>query len=150
MQLPLDAEYPFLCVRDAWPRCVVIQRHSSSPPLVLLACCPPSPCGRLSRPPTTTRTPSRSRVMRRRWACPVTPEDNPVAVPTFTDLRRRGRCPAIPLQPRRASIADIRTASPKPSDCGLGRAEARWVSAPPALRQPISTRLELVDESRGL
>src|SRR6516164_2646553 len=32
MQLPLDAEYPLLCVRDAWPRCVVIQRHPSSLP----------------------------------------------------------------------------------------------------------------------
>jgi hypothetical protein len=52
MQLPLDTEYPRLRIYDARPRGVVIQRHYSSPPLVLLTCCPPSPCGRLSRPRT--------------------------------------------------------------------------------------------------
>ena len=46
-------------------------------------------------------------------ASPYLLRDNSVAVPTFTDLRRRGRCPAIPLQPRRASLAVY--ARPRPS-----------------------------------
>src|SRR5277367_4694984 len=91
MQFPLDIEYPQLCVGDARPWGVVVQRHHSSAPLVLLTCCPPSPCGRLSRPRTTTGTPPRDNAISRRWASPgCCARADEVAVRTFTDFRLRG------------------------------------------------------------
>ena len=119
MQLPLDTEYPRLRVCDARPRCVVIQRHHSSAPLVLLTCCPPSPCGRLSRPRTTTGTPPRDNAISRRWACPgCCARADEVAVPTFTDFRLTGAVssytPAAPLHTR----CSMRAATAGPSACG--------------------------------
>jgi len=67
--------------------------------------CPPSPCGRLSRPPTTPRTPSHPEAIDRRRACPRAPND--VAregslwmVPTFTSRPiDGGGAQLFPLQP---------------------------------------------------
>jgi hypothetical protein len=62
---------------------------------------------------------------------------------------RWGRCPALPLQPRRAYIAVFRAAFGRHR---LRRPEALfpWVAGRPLLRRPISPRFEPVDESRGL
>jgi len=67
----LDLQYPGLCLGGRRPRCAGIhQRPPGIPTRKRRPCCPPSPCGRLSRPRTTTRTPSRLRAVSRRWACP--------------------------------------------------------------------------------
>jgi hypothetical protein len=136
MQLPLDIEYPRLCVGDARPWGVVVQRHFSSLPLVLLTCCPPLPCGRLSRPRTTMKTPPRGRVVHRRWTCPATScQGDTVTVPTFTDLRLTGTVPgytpaislhtiAVCVQPRLSH----RLAT-QPSECAMGFCASRTAAA---------------------
>ena len=57
VQLALGVEYPLPCLLETRPRLVAIQRHLL-PPSLTAARCLPSPCGRLSRPRTTTETPS--------------------------------------------------------------------------------------------
>jgi hypothetical protein len=59
---------------------------------MLRSCCPPSPCGRLSRPPTTTRTPSRSVRVGRHRAVPGRHQRLGAlgALPTFTMIRLTG------------------------------------------------------------
>ena len=56
---------------------------------LLLPGCPPSPCGRLSRPRTTTGTPPRHGVISRRRACPRPEggEGDTMTLPTFTITR---------------------------------------------------------------
>jgi hypothetical protein len=61
--------------------------------------CPPSPCGRLSRPRTTTRAPSHPDINSRQRACPPPPwpgggEGNVGMVPTFTTDRSTGSVPS--------------------------------------------------------
>ena len=95
MQLRLDLQYPGRLV-EARPRRVSVHRRPSDVPARRLRTrCPPSPCGRLSRPRTTTGTPSPRRAVGRRRAFPASPwrdeaEGSPARVPTFTTDRLTG------------------------------------------------------------
>lgn len=73
MQLRLDPQYPALRLDDGTLQLVGI--HQRPPPgipaLRSQTCCPPSPCARLSRARTTTRTPPRPDPFSRRQTCSV-------------------------------------------------------------------------------
>ena len=58
VQLGLPSQYPLLR-QGGVKRRERIHTRPPERPLRLRSCCPPSPCGRLSRPRTTTRTPPR-------------------------------------------------------------------------------------------
>ena len=100
VQLGLDLQYPPPGRFRLRPRCVGVHRRPPGIPVPRLrSCCPPSPCGRLSRPRTTTRTPSHPGANGRRRACPpptwtVGGEGNPRMVPTFTTDRSTGSVPS--------------------------------------------------------
>ena len=71
------------------------ERIHARPPerlLMLRSCCPPSPCGRLSRPRTTTRTPPRPAPIGRHRALPGCHQQPGArgALPTFTMIRLTG------------------------------------------------------------
>jgi hypothetical protein len=85
---------------------------------VLLTCCLPSPCGRLSRPRTTRETPSRESAIRRRWTCPVTHQGDTVAVPTFTDFRVMGTVPSYTPAASPHTRRSMCAATVEPSACG--------------------------------
>src|SRR4029077_6939829 len=90
MQLGLDLQYPCLRLARRRPRRARVHRRPPGLPVPnLQACWPPSPCGRLSRPRTTTRPPSSPGADGRRQACPspvwtTGGEGGPRSVPTFT------------------------------------------------------------------
>ena len=114
VQLGLDPQYPGLRLGEARPRRVGIHRRPPGLPVrPLLTRCPPSPCGRLSRPRTTTRAPPRPEPIGRRRAVLSTGlmtggEGDPGRFPRSPRTVRRGRCPAIPLQPRHGYPAALR------------------------------------------
>jgi hypothetical protein len=97
MQLGLDLQYPCLRLGRRRPRRARVHRRPPDLPVpALQACWPPSPCGRLSRPRTTTGPPPPSGANSRRQACPfpvwVTGgEGGPRRVPTFTTQPVGGR-----------------------------------------------------------
>jgi hypothetical protein len=101
VQLGLDLQYPLPGRFRVWPRRVGIHRRPSDLPLPELRTrCPPSPCGQLSWPPTTTRTPPHPKVIGRRRACPsaihvIAREGDPEVVPTFTADRSTGEVPSF-------------------------------------------------------
>jgi hypothetical protein len=91
VQLGLPSQYPILGLVDRNRR----GRIHARPPeqlFVLRSCCPPSPCGRLSRPPTTTRTPPRPTRISRHRALPNRHQQPGTrgAFPTFTMIRLTG------------------------------------------------------------
>jgi hypothetical protein len=102
VQLGLDPQYPRLRLLDRKhrPRCAGVHRRPPGLPAPpLRACCPPSPCGRLSRPRTTTGTPPRPATPSRRRACPPPAwlaggKGGRRAVPTFTMSRLTGSAPS--------------------------------------------------------
>jgi hypothetical protein len=68
-QLGLPSQYPLLRELRVKRR----ERIHARPPeqrFMLRSCCPPSPCGRLSRPRTTTRTPTRATPISQHRALP--------------------------------------------------------------------------------
>ena len=83
------------------PRLVGVHRRPPGIPAPLLQTrCLPSPCGRLSRPRTTTEAPSHLRAISRRRACPLAAwlagrEGGPRMVPTFTMHRLTGSAPSF-------------------------------------------------------
>src|SRR4029453_17126874 len=91
VQLGLDPQYPRLRLLHGQrrPRRAGIHRRPPSLPATLLrTCCRPSPCDRLSRPPSTTAAPSPPKAPSRRRACPPPArlaggEGNLGRVPTF-------------------------------------------------------------------
>src|SRR5450755_1265069 len=91
VQLRLPSQYPLLGLVDRERR----GRIHARPPerrVMLRSCCPPSPCGRLSRPRTTTRTPPRPAPVSRHRALPSC-HQQPGArrtLPTFTMIRLTG------------------------------------------------------------
>jgi hypothetical protein len=116
--------------------------------------CPPSPCDRLSRPPTTTGTPSSPRASSRRRACPppawlASGEGNPGRVPTFT-IDRSTR--AVPSSSPAASPRVRRRLSPWPPTprelrrAGVDHPATGWSRA---AARPTSTRLEPVSPAYG-
>jgi hypothetical protein len=109
VQLGLDLLYPQLRPIRQGPlrlRPAGIHRRPPGIPASLLpACWLPSPCGRLSRPPTTTKPPSHPATISRRRACPSQPwrdrkEGSRGRFPRSPGADRRGRCPAMPRPPR--------------------------------------------------
>src|ERR1019366_6767540 len=93
VQLGLHLLYPPpRLIRGRPRRAGVHQRPPDIAIPALRSCCPPSPCARLSRARTTTRTPPHPRANSRRWTCPTPPwlgggEGSPEMVPTFTMSR---------------------------------------------------------------
>jgi hypothetical protein len=118
VQLGLDLQYPPLSPERAEQRFTRIhQRSPGLPVLPPLTCWPPSPCGRLSRPRTTTEPPPR----------PVPSADDVPALPacwlhaaratpdgSHVHLRvdRQVRRPALPLRHRHGYAADIHRGLP--------------------------------------
>ena len=91
VQLGLSSQYPLLRQLGVKRR----ERIHTRPPerlLMLRSCCPPSPCGRLSRPRTTTRTPPRPAPISRHRALPGRHQQPGAhgALPTFTMIRLTG------------------------------------------------------------
>src|SRR6266540_510558 len=128
VQLGLDPQYPRLCLikRERRPRRAGIHPRPPSLPVTLLrACCRPSPCGRLSRPPSTTAAPSPPKAHSRRRACPPPARQaggkgNLGRVPTFPTCRLTGAVPSFSpaasprLRRRPSAWPPIRTVSPAP------------------------------------
>jgi len=115
----------------------------------------PSPCGRLSRPRTTTDPPPRPRAISRRRACPSScrmheGEGGLGAVPMFTMYRLAGSAPSC-------SAADSPRLRRRPSPWPPGRRHCPTSeSSLPILAgrtctaaRPISTRLEPVHSLSG-
>ena len=104
VQLGLDLQYPPLGLIEVGPRRVgVHQRPPGIPVLRLRTRWVPSPCGRLSRPRTTTDPPSRCRVISRRRAVPLPArlagsEATRKRFPRSPLTVRRDRCPAFPCR----------------------------------------------------
>jgi hypothetical protein len=155
VQLGLDSQYPRLRLLGGRPRRAGVHRRPSGMPAPPLRTrCPPSPCGRLSRPPTTTGTPSPPRVISRRRACPppawlASGEGDPGRVPTFT-IDRSTR--AVPSSSPAASPQVRRRLSLWPPRRRVLR--RRGVDRPAhgrsrAAARPTSTRLEPVSPAYG-
>ena len=87
--LPLPSQYPLLGVRRAGRGRIHVRPPKRLP--MLQPCCPPSPCGRLSRPRTTTQTRPRPERSSRHRALPSHQWLGAFgALPTFTMLRLTG------------------------------------------------------------
>src|SRR5215204_94269 len=98
VQLGLDLQYPDPVLDRT--RCVGVHwRPPDLPAPVLRTRCRPWPCGRLSRPRTTTAAPPRQRSLGGRCACPrpvwlTGIADASLTVPTFTTHRLTGWTPS--------------------------------------------------------
>jgi len=132
VQLGLDPQYPRLGLFSRGPRCVGIhQRPPGMPAPLLRTRCRPWPCGRLSRPRTTTAAPSRPMTNSRRRACPPPAwtagrEGGRKTVPTFTINRSTGSVPSY-------SPAASPRVRRRPSPCLLAGTLNRRPSRPPTL-----------------
>ena len=135
-----------LLQRQRW--CVGVHRRPPGIPHHSLQIrCPPSPCGRLSRPRTTTRAPPHPGLNSRRRTCPPPPtlgggEGDPEMVPTFTMHRSTGEVSsfapaASPWVRRRPSPWPPHRHSEPASESTTTR---RWGSC--TADRPASTRLE--------
>ena len=112
VQLGLDLQYPDPVI-DRTRRVGVHRRPPDLPAPALRTRCRPWPCGRLSRPRTTTAAPPHQRGLGGRCACPrparlAEPTDASLMVPTFTTHRLTGWVPssspaASPRLPRSTS-----------------------------------------------
>jgi hypothetical protein len=138
--------------RRRW--CVGVHRRPPGiPHRSLQVRCPPSPCGRLSRPRTTTRAPPHLGLISRRRTCPPPSwldggEGDPEMVPTFTMHRSTGEVPSFApaVSPRVR-----RRPSPWPphrhSEPASESTTHRWWSC--TADRPISTRLEPASRLRS-
>lgn len=106
VQLGLDLPYPALSAKQREHRLVSIHRRPPGIPASLLPTCwPPSPCADLSSARTATKPPPHPTVISRRRTCPSVSRMEPREgdrgwFPRSPPTVRRGRCPAIPRQPR--------------------------------------------------
>lgn len=115
--------------------------------------CRPSPCDRLSRPPSTAAAPPRSGGNSGRRTCPGTDESDPAgaagALPTFTNHRLAGSVPSFTPVASPAVTATRRLAS-------LARSLIERARRPPSAMEdrapqpPIATGFGAGDESRGV
>jgi len=155
VQLGLDLQYPRAGLIEARPRRVGVHRRPPGIPATALpACWVPSPCGRLSRPRTTTDPPSRPGAISRQRACPPPPEGggegDTGTVPTFTTSRSTGSAPS-------SSPSSIATSTPQPFLAASPPAALRRLRSPRPLTaraacaalRPTSTRLEPASLLRG-
>ena len=147
VQLVLDPQYPRLGYVERRRWCVGVHRRPPGIPVhVLRVRCPPSPCGRLSRPRTTTRAPPHLGLISRRRTCPPPPwlgggEGDPEMVPTFTMHRSTGEVPSFapavsPHVRRRPSVWPPHRHSESASESTTHT----WWSC--TADRPTSTRLE--------
>src|SRR5215217_1111363 len=156
MQLGLDLQYPRLRRLGRWQRRAGVHRRPPGfPATVLRSGCRPSPCGRLSRPPSTTAAPSPPTALGRRRTCPPPcwphgGRGSPGRVPTFPTSRLTGAVPSF-------SPAASPRLRRSPSAWPPGRSNSpASESRCPVLRhacaaaRPISTRLEPVLDLRGV
>jgi hypothetical protein len=93
--------------------------------------CRPWPCGRLSRPWTTTAAPSHPKAISRRRTCPPPArpaggEGTPGRFPRSPRSGRRGRCPAVPRQPRHGYAADLHRGLPADESCRPSESTVHW------------------------
>ena len=101
VQLGLDPQYLPLGLFQLRPQHAGIHRRSPAIPVPALRTrCRPSPCDRLSRPPTTTAAPPRPGLPGRARTCPpstrkVERRDQPGTLPAFTTLRSTGSVPSF-------------------------------------------------------
>src|SRR5215203_1859558 len=157
VQLGLDSSYPRLRLiqRERRPRRAGIHRRPPSLPVTLLrTCCRPSPCDRLSRPPSTTAAPSPPKAHSRRRACPPPARLAGGAghlgrVPTFPTSRLTGAVPsfspaASPHLRRRLSVWPPRRPVSPASESRCAPSARACTAA-----RPISARLEPVLALRG-
>ncbi len=158
--LDLMVEYPSFGRHAARPICrwrVVIQQRSSPTAAMLLSRCRPSPCDRLSRPPSTTATPPRSGVISGHCACPPSgrlPDEKGDArsLPTFTE----DLCAGFGAQLYPGSIATDRTSqswSGPPETHGIKaageeRPSDRALSS--TAKRPIHQVRQAADDSRDV
>ena len=116
--------------------------------------CRPSPCGRLSRPRTTTEAPPHPEAISRRWACPpparlAERREASGMVPTFTTHRSTGSVPSSSpaASPRlRRSTSSWPPARPTLDLTGVRRRPNRRVCT---ADRPRSTRFEPAVHLRG-
>src|SRR5215216_582751 len=157
VQLGLDSQYPRLRLLNGErrPRRAGIHRRPPSLPVTLLRTrCRPSPCDRLSRPPSTTAAPSPPKAPSRRRACPPPArlaggEGNLGRVPTFPTSRLTGTVPsfspaASPHLRRSLSVWPPRRPVSPASESRCAPSARACAAA-----RPISTRLEPVLALRG-
>jgi hypothetical protein len=156
MQLALVVKYPFPRLCEARPRRVAIQRRPPCRPRRCLSRCRPSPCGRLSRPRSTTAAPPRPDAISGRCACPPTGwlpagEGDVEPLPTFTDFRCDGV--GVQLSPRRHRSDRTSQSWPEPPGAhgkGTPEEEEPSVTTPSSTAaRPIHQVRQAVDDSRG-
>ena len=149
-------KYPFAGLNEIRPRCVAIQRRPPCQQRCCLSRCRPSPCGRLSRPRSTTAAPPRPDAISGRCACPPTDwlpvgEGDVESLPAFTDVR----CDGVgdQLSPRRHRSNRTSQSWPEPPAAhrlGTTREEGLSDMAPSSTAaRPIHQVLQAVDDSRG-
>ncbi len=155
VQLRLHTQYLGLGLIEAGPQIVGVHRRAPAVALVLLLTrWAPSPCGRLSRPPTTTSPPSHPWASSRQRACPPPHwrcggKGGPGMVPTFTTNRSAGSVssssPAASPRVRRR-LSSWPPGRPRKSDFGV---VVPTSGSACAAARPASTRLEPVSRLRG-
>ena len=137
VQLRLHHEYPVLRLDEVGPRIADIHRRTPRSAWMLRARWTPSPCGRLSRPRTTTGPPSHSGGISRRRAFPpiswqLIGEGATGMVPTFTPDPFDGvgaqlcPCSIATITPQSFTVASWPATSP-------GRGVPRTISCGSAL-----------------
>ena len=115
VQFGLDLQYPSLVLIQhgvALQITGIHQRHSRHSSILPAACWPPSPCGRLSRPRTTTEPPPRPAAISRQRACPprawqARGKDGRGRFPRSPSADRRVRHPAMPGSLASGYAADL-------------------------------------------
>ena len=148
MQLALMVEYPHPCRCRLGPRCAAIQQRPPRHLMRLLPRCRPSPCDRLSRPPSTTAAPPRPDTNSGRRTCPPPcgmqdGEGDIGSLPTFTDVRFDGV--GAQLYPDGvAHPSDRNLGVGLRSPIGYGQPERRGhrLRLPPVPRRDPSTRFD--------
>ncbi|MFG2914766.1 trypsin-like peptidase domain-containing protein [Kitasatospora sp. NPDC048298] len=117
LKLGLDLQYPQLRPEQGGLQLVGVHRRQPPdiPASSLLTCWPPSPCGRLSRPPSTTEPPPCPTAVSRRWACPR-PGWRPGA---------EGDHGQFPRSPRSRSTGEVPSSTPAASP-HLRRRHSAW------------------------
>jgi len=151
VQLGLDLPYPPLSLAPSGPfqrwRVGIHRRPPSLPASSLPTCWLPSPCRRLSRPPTTTKPPPHPKIINRRRACPPLPrpgsrEGDPGWFPRSPRTDRRGRCPAIPRPPRHEYAAAFPRGLPTGLSIPAPESPATCTQRTRTAHRPRSTRFE--------
>ena len=146
VQLALDPEYPLLRRHRLGPRRAGIHRRLFSPSRrALQARCLPSPCGRLSRPRTTTEAPPPPGGIGRRWTLPAPRGEAATGrVPTFTAVRSMGVAPSFSPAglPRRSRSPSSRTPDSTAISAVPGRVTRLISGSHAPLVRPISVGFE--------